>query len=207
MTGPHTNRNDASGRAGMARGRQPVDVRQVLQSLPRRTPSEDLKVQLRVLASREASRRRTVPQGKFAAMWHHFNEWMSELMRPIAIPTAGGFVSALLLFGMLSPSLAVRGVAVESVDIPTGLYIGASVESSLPLAYEGESLLVEVALDKEGRMIDYSVPEGQLSSPSLRRSIENHLLTMVFNPATTFGQPTAAKLKVWLRTNRIDIRG
>jgi hypothetical protein len=160
-----------------------------------------------VVASREASRRRTVPQGGFAALWFHFNQWFSELMRPIAIPTAGGFLSALLLFGVLSPSLFVRGAVTRSADIPTVLYMVPSVKSSLPLEYEGEETLVEVALDEEGRLIEYSMPQGQVASLEARRSLENHLLTMVFNPAVVFGQPTASKLKIWLRSNRIDIRG
>jgi hypothetical protein len=166
-----------------------------------------LKLRLRVIGSREASRRRTVPHGKLAALWFYFNQWITELMRPIAIPTAGGFVSALVLFGALSPSLVVRGAVAETADIPTVLYMEPSVKSSLPLVYEGEAMLVEVALDEAGRLIDYSMPAGDASSREVRLSIENHLLTMVFNPAVVFGQPTASKLKIWMRNNRIDIRG
>lgn len=202
--GPEPVRNRQSGRPDRL---ELSDLRQLLKSLPDRTPSEDLKLRLRVAASREASRRRTVPQGTIPALWYHFNQWMSELMRPIAIPTAGGFLSALLLFGVLSPSLFVRGAVTRSADIPTVLYMEPSVKSSLPLEYDGEAMLVEVALDQEGRLIDYSVPLGRVSSPEARRSIENHLLTMVFNPAVVFGQPTASKLKIWLLSNRIDIRG
>ena len=47
---------------------------------------------------------------------------MGELMRPLAIPTAGGFAAALVLFSMLAPSLAVRGGSVSTADTPTGLY-------------------------------------------------------------------------------------
>jgi hypothetical protein len=212
MTASDNFRNEGS--AAASRSRAPVrerqsitDVRQLLRALPRRSPPDDLRVRLQVLASREASRRRTVPEGTLAALWFHFNQWFAELMRPIAIPTAGGFLSALLLFGVLSPSLFVRGTVTESADIPTVLYMEPSVKSSLPLEYEGEAMLVEVALDQEGRLIDYSVSQGRVGSLGNRRSIENHLLTMVFNPAVVFGQPTASKLKIWLRSNRIDIRG
>lgn len=211
MTASDDNRTNSSAAhsrsRAMARDRQSIpDVQRLLRSLPNRGVPEHLKVGLRVIASREASRRRTVPQGKLAALWFHFNQSFNELMRPIAIPTAGGFLSALLLFGVLSPSLFVRGTVRDIVDIPTGLYMEPSVKSTLPLNYDGEAMLVEVALDEYGRLIDYS-PVGSLSSVEERRSIENHLLTMVFNPAVVFGQPTASKLKIWLRNNRIDIRG
>lgn len=214
MTGPDKYRNESSaarsgGRAA-ARDRQSItsNIRPVLKSLPSRQPPEDLKVRLRVIASKEASRRRTIPQGKFAALWYHFSQWTSELMRPVAIPTAGGFISALLLFGVLSPSLFVRAVATPVADVPTALYMEPSVKSSLPLEYDGEATLVEVALDQQGRLIDYSISDGTSSSKESRRSLENHLLTMVFSPATVFGQPTPSKMKIWLlRSNRIDIRG
>lgn len=183
------------------------DVRQLLKNLPVRTPSVDLKLRLRVAASREASHRRTVPQGLLPAMGYHLNQCISMLMRPMAIPTAGGFLSALLLFGVLSPSLFVRGTVRTSTDIPTGLYLEPSVKSSLPLEYDGEAMLVEVALDQQGRLIEYSVSPGTRATPEVMRSIENHLLTMVFNPAVVFGQPTASKMKIWLLNNRIDIRG
>jgi hypothetical protein len=212
MTGSDNYRNQSSAAGSrsraQARDRQSIaDISGLLKSLPQRTPPVDLKIRLKVLASREASRRRTVPQGSFAALWFHFNQWFSELMRPIAIPTAGGFFSALLLFGVLSPSLFVRGAVTRSADTPTVLYMVPSVKSSLPLEYEGEAMLVEVVLDEEGRLVEYSVPEGHVASQEARRSLENHLLTMVFNPAVVFGQPTASKLKIWLRSNRIDIRG
>ena len=208
MTDNCRNESSAGRRSrALGYGRQPItDVRQLLASLPTHVPPEDLRMRLRVTASREASRRRTVPEGTFAALWYHFNQWFSELMRPIAIPTAGGFFSAILLFGVLSPSLFVRGAVTQSADIPTVLYMEPSVKSSLPLEYDGEEALVEVALDQEGRLIEYSMPHGRVA-PEERRSIENHLLTMVFNPAVVFGQPTASKLKIWLRSNRIDIRG
>lgn len=213
MTGPDNDRNQSSAALSRsratARDRQSVTntVRPLLKSLPNRTPPEDLQVRLRVIASREASRRRTMPQGKLAALAYHLNQWMAELMRPLAIPTAGGFVSALLLFGVLSPSLFVRAAVTATADTPTVLYTEPSVKSSLPLEYDGEAMLVEVALDEEGRLIEYSISAGGTSTREVRRSIENHLLTMVFNPAVVFGQPTASKMKIWLRSNRIDIRG
>jgi hypothetical protein len=58
-------------------------------------------------------------------------------------------------------------------------------------------------------MTDYSIPKAWhlKSSPELRRSIESHLITMVFNPATSFGQPTSGRIRLWFRTSRIDIKG
>ena len=77
-----------------------------------RRPSADLAMRLRVLASQESARRRSR-----ASLRQSLRTWLIDfrlmadnLMRPLAIPTAGGFVSALLLFGVLAPRLATRGV-------------------------------------------------------------------------------------------------
>ena len=74
---------------------------------PRLTPPARLATELQVLASRE--RMRQLSRGTYTALFHY---WMAEmrlffdnLMRPIAIPFAGGLVSAVFLFTMLMPTL------------------------------------------------------------------------------------------------------
>lgn len=185
------------------------NIRGALRSLPKRAPSPDLKMRLRVLASHESSRRQQASKRRATRWTHRLNMWLGELMRPLAIPTAGGFAAALVLFSMLAPSLAVRGASVGTADTPTGLYTVASVKSTMPFGYEGQDLLVDVSVDEFGRMVDYSIPEAHYlkSSPELRRNIENQLITMVFNPATSFGQPTSGRIRLWFRTSRIDIKG
>jgi hypothetical protein len=184
-------------------------IRRALRSMPVRVPPADLDLRLRVTASREASRRRLSANGRVSFWQERVRMWFADLMRPLALPTAGGFVSAVILFGLLAPNLAVRDVSAQTADIPTSLYTEASVKSSLPLGYDGAEMLVDVTVDEEGRMVEYFLPEDVpvKSTPELRRNIENHLLTMVFTPATTFGQPTASRLKIWLRNSRIDVRG
>lgn len=183
-------------------------LRAALKSLPPQMPPPDFRVRLQVLASKEAARQRELRAGKLAFWLRQCRQWVDDLMRPIAIPTAGGFASALLLFAVLAPSIAARSVPVSLVDVPTVLYTEASVKSSLPFGYDGQEVVVELSLDEGGRMVDYSLPESaKTSSPEIRRYIENHLLTMQFIPATAFGQPTAAKLRIWFRSNRIDVRG
>ena len=220
MTGPEMQRESSSSESPRRSRRHAVQcsvgagqlsdvrLRTTLKSLPVQAPPPDLRVQLQVLASREASRQRQIRSGRLAFWFRELRHWMDELMRPLAIPTAGGFVSALLLFAVLAPSLAVRGVPASLVDVPTALYTEASVKSLLPFGYDGGELVVELTVDEGGRMVDYSLPQApHTSTPEMRRYIENHLLTMQFTPATTFGQPTPTKLRIWFRSNRIDVRG
>ena len=198
--------------SGAVRGTGDVDIRQIrqaLRSMPQRIAPPELDLKLRVLASQQASYRRQTRGSRAVAVWQRVRSWANELMRPVALPTAGGFASAVVLFGLLAPSLALRSAPVEPFDIPTALYTEASVKSSLPLAYDGDEMLVELTVDEAGRMVDYSLPahvQAQFPMPA-RRNIENHLLTMVFNPATTFGQPIAGRVRIWLRNSKITIRG
>ena len=211
MIRSHSGRDDSAARLP-GRGTGEIDIRQIqqaLRSMPRRMAPSDLHTNLQVIGSQEASRRRTTRGSRAVALWNRVRTQVNELMRPVALPTAGGFASAIVLFGLLAPSLALRSAPVDPDDIPTGLYTEVSVKSSLPLAYDGDEMLVELTVDEEGRMVDYSLPaHTQVQFPMpMRRNIENHLLTMVFNPATTFGQPIAGRVRIWLRNSKITIRG
>lgn len=187
-------------------------LREALKGVRPQVAPRDLHIRLRVQASREASRRRQVVAS--AGWW---NGWISDLrvtvnnmMRPLAIPTAGGFVSALMLFGMLAPGLAVRSMPGTGIaDVPTVLYTEPSVKRHLPLDLEGQDIVVELTVDYEGRMLDYSIPSINRMSPELRRSLESALLTMEFTPATTFGQRTSGKVRIWFQfhNSSIDVRG
>jgi hypothetical protein len=187
------------------------ELRRAVQALPVRTPPADLNLRLRVVASREAARQRAAGSwwklaGACASDWRL---WANNLMRPLAIPTAGGFVSALLLFGILAPNFQVPGNVVSANDdVPTGLYTEASVKRFMPVGFEGDDVVVELTIDDQGRMVDYSLPElQQRTSRAMRKSLENRLLLMEFNPATSFGQPTAGKVRVYFRSSRIDVKG
>lgn len=184
-----------------------------LKSLPARTPPESLTVRLRVTASQEAVRRRT--RVSLPVFWRHLlglaRLRSHNLMRPLAIPTAGGFVSALLLFAMLAPGLMVQGSSISATsneDVPTGLYTGASLRSFVPLDFTHQEVDIELTIDGQGRIVDYEIPNGRiLKCPALRRAIEKNLLFTQFNPATSFGQPMTGKVRLSFRTSRIDVKG
>jgi hypothetical protein len=189
--------------------REHSDVRNLLRGLPEREPAADLRMRLRVLASKESSRRRA------RATWYQLTRtWVSDfallannLMRPLAIPTAGGFVSALLLFGVLAPTLATPGAVVAGQDVPTVLYTEASVRSLTPFGFHNVALTVEVTIDGEGRVIDYSIPSEFPENSDLHRSIGNNLLFTQFTPVRNFGQPIKAKVRISFQSSHIDVRG
>jgi hypothetical protein len=132
---------------------------------------------------------------------------MHNLMRPLAIPAAGGLVSALVLFSILTPPLTI-GVVSANNDIPTVLYTEASLKS-VPFVYGDDDIVVELTIDEQGNMVDYKLPTRSHldESPDLRRLFESNLLFTKFTPATTFGQPMVGKVRISFRASRIDVKG
>jgi hypothetical protein len=189
---------------------QHVQVRRALRNLPVLAPPEDLSARLYVMASRERARR--LSKSSPAAAWRHYGDriWlcMDNLMRPLALPFAGGLVSALLLFCMLVPNILMHRYP-STHDVPTGLYTEAAVKSISPFGFNDDDFVVEVIVDGQGRMVDYSIAaHGQhlTNDLELRRSIENNLLFTEFTPATAFGQPTFSRIFLSFYRSHINVK-
>lgn len=184
-------------------------LRQSLKSMPAPVPPADLSMRLRVAASQEGSRRQRRSALGLWKIWQadlHLS--IQNLFRPLVIPTAGGFVSAVVLFAVLAASPSMRVVSADTgFDVPTALYREASVYSYLPLDFDEQDVVVELTVDQRGQMLDYELPDHEYAPPALRRSIEKHLLTMQFNPARSFGKATHGRVRIWFRTSRIDVKG
>ncbi len=186
-------------------------LRSSLAALPRIQAPEELTMRLRVAASRHLAERRRWESWRTAIVyWFDLARvWTANLMRPVAIPAAGGLLTAVLLFSMLAPTLAVRAASTGE-DVPTILSTEAAVkQSTLSFGIIEEDIVVDVLVDDNGRMIDYSAPPGQVwqHNPRLRRYIENTLLCTQFTPATTFGQPRTGRVRITLRGNSVEVRG
>src|SRR3974390_3187411 len=89
-------------------------VVQALRSLPRLRPPAKLNSSLRVIASREVQR---LVRGRSLTRMDRFRLSFDNLMRPLALPFAGGVFSAVILFSMwVVPSYPVR--ASSTFDVP-----------------------------------------------------------------------------------------
>ncbi len=184
---------------------QMMYLRKAVASLPMAAPPPELTVRLRVMASRERARvlARRHPLGFAAAK---IELWIENMMRPLALPFAGGIVAAMLLFSMLVPTFTPRTRA--GADVPVGLFTEPAVKLQTPFGFGDAEIGVEVLVDGHGRMIDYTITQGEdlVKDPELRRRIENNLLFTTFTPATAFGQPTPGKIYLYFRSSEIDVR-
>jgi hypothetical protein len=179
---------------------------QMLRAIPSRMPPPGLTTSLRVVASRERCRR------VGAAWMDRFHLFATNLMRPLALPFAGGVFSTVVLFSMLAPFYPVHGES--NSDIPTMLSTEATIRGIGPIGTTRDDVIVDVIVmpnsDGYGRVVDYTIvsPHGAPMDEALRRNIENWLLFTEFTPATSFGQPTSSKIRLYLQqSSHIDVKG
>jgi hypothetical protein len=191
-------------------------LREGLRSMNAAPMPVGLTARLRVLASHEQARQ-TVRVNLTART----REWRSRiklvsdnLMRPVALPFAGGLLSAMLLFTMLVPSLSFAhnffGDDPPSAifTYPDGKVVGAvgyipKIEFSSTPRSDNDTVL-ELTIDERGRVADYSVQNGQLT-PDMKSMI----LWSTFTPATVFGQPTWSKVQVYFHSDiySVNVKG
>jgi hypothetical protein len=188
-------------------------LRQGVRRLPARRPPAQLTRALLGIASRDRGRRVA-----WLSFTHAFETWslrtrmtVKNMMRPMAVPVAGGLISALLLFATILPDFA-REVHPIRNDVPSGLtvsFTGASVKDASWPVIGDTNIVVDLTIDENGRLTDYSIVSGAtlIRDETMRRRFESALLLSQFTPATMFGHPTAGKVRVSFRTSHIEIRG
>ncbi len=182
------------------------DLRRSLKSLPVSPVPSRLQTQLQIVSSRERARwnaTKTLPLA--------LRTWVIDirlaidnLMRPLAVPFAGGLASALLLFGILVPTLGFRPVV--SNDVPLGLYTAATLVEVSPVGLNSDETVVELFVDAKGQATDYSVQRGQVS-PALQADLNHIMFSARFTPATWFGQPTKGTVLISFRRDQYVVRG
>jgi anti-sigma factor (TIGR02949 family) len=186
--------------------RELSELRNGLKSLPQTAVPERLRTRLQVLASHERARwnaTKTLPLA--------LRTWAVDLklagdnlMRPLALPLAGGLASALLLFGLLVPTLGFRPSVLN--DVPTGFYTAATLVEVAPTGISNDEAVVALYVDAKGQATDYSVQQGKVS-PEMQADLTKMMFFSRFTPATWFGQPTNGKVLVSFRRINCVVRG
>jgi hypothetical protein len=196
-----------------ARLKELVELRKLLRGLPEERIPVKLASQLQVMASREQARR-------IRTRWQNCLSWMrlviDNMMRPVAIPLAGGITTALVLFSMLAPYLTVRAANFDSrTDVPFDWLStqGTMIETPLleglePFGFRGDEVEVLLTIDSNGQITDYSCANGKIDREVID-NIGNSLLFSSFEPPTMFGRPMSGKIRVRFRKvgDHIVVRG
>jgi len=179
-------------------------LRTGLRNLPRKTISPLLATRLRVIASRELSRqrlRRNV-RARLTDFGSRLKLAFDNLLRPLAVPAAGGILASFFCFSVIVDTLHVHPDWRN--DIPVGLYTEVTMAESSPFSFAGNDIIVQLTVDEKGNVTDYAVPDPRASAEDIRE-IGNLVLYTTFTPAVSFGQKVSSKILVSL--HHIDVRG
>ena len=188
-------------------------VRAALRSMNRAPMPSALAASLRVMASHERQRLLLAAPSNRLRYWSDRAWlWFDNLMRPFALPAAGGVLSALVLFSILVPSLSFQHNFADSAlfTYPDGevvIQVSNGVYSPLGLSEEAlrkenvprlervgaisadDANVVTLTIDENGRVSDYSLARGRLTS-----DLMNIIMFSQFKPATFLGVPTPSKV-------------
>jgi len=175
--------------------------RTALRGLAKPSVPRELRGKLMVLASHELARRRT--RLTWSARYEHWRGIaalrLGHLMRPIALPVAGGLVSALLMFSLLIPSVTYAHFS--TVEPPSPVFTdpegqmvreveNPKLERAIGPTIAGKVVVV-LDIDDRGHVQDYTVTQGVITP-----EVQNLILFSQFTPATMFGRPTRGQIRV-----------
>jgi hypothetical protein len=180
--------------------------RTVLRAVPMEQVPAELQMRLRVDASRELARwksTRTLPL-TLRSWTQNLRLAADNLMRPLALPFAGGVVSALFLFALLLPSLGFKPPVRN--DVPIAFYTAATLVSVPGFGINNAETVVMLYVDDRGQAMDYAVERGALT-PEMQSDLTQMMMFSRFTPATWFGQPTNGKVLVSFRRINYVVHG
>ena len=179
-------------------------LRTGLKSLPEKSLSPLLRTRLSVIASRERSRQALCRDltARLTELRSRAKLVFDNLLRPIAVPAAGGMLASFLCFGVIVDTLHVHPEWQN--DIPVGLYTQVTIDDVSPFSVAGKDVIVQLTVDKDGKVSDFEVPQGS-GTPEEMLEIGNLVFYSSFSPATAFGQPVTGKILVSI--HHINIRG
>ena len=191
------------------------EVRTMLRGLKPIPVPADLTARLRVAASHDRQRR--LAQATLGSRWHSIRDRLQlaldNMMRPLALPFAGGVVSSIMMFGMLVPSLTFHHAFADQVLFthpdgevvmmtPNGMYSSAPESENAPriqrpdLAPPETANVVDLDVDVRGRVSSWSLVQGELTPDLVTIILIGH-----FNPATNMGVPIPSKVRAFQLRN------
>ena len=185
-----------------------VEVRSLrtgLKSVPQMPVPSLAAMRVKVTASRERSRlllRRDIAT-HLKELKARAKLFTDHLLRPFAVPAAGGLLASFLCFGAIVDALNLR-IQQGWSDMPVGLFSSVSIDDLSPFSFPGTDVIVQLTVDEQGRVSDFSVPQGNVTQSEMQE-IGNLVLYSSFHPARAFGQPVASKILVSI--HHINIRG
>ena len=182
--------------------------RAILRKMAQTPVPQGLAAQLSVMASHERERQlaRVNVHERLRRLTSKIDLAFENLMRPVALPLAGGLLSTLLVFGLMMPSLSFshQTGGDDFSTLPQGSIVtnpydqGADDDArDFPIFASPDQPnsdyvnIVNLTIDESGRVADWSVVRGQITD-----EMKSIIVLGRFVPATTFGVRTSGTIQV-----------
>jgi len=134
---------------------------------------------------------------------------LENLFQPVLLPFAGGGLGAMLvivlMLGAGTPRVSnIPDVPVDFVALPR--VTPPRVQELAPMNFDtgNQPLVLVTYVNAQGQVTSYTVLSGQPSPLQMER-LDRMMYFSLFQPATSFGQPTSGRLVLSFR--RITVRG
>lgn len=173
-------------------------MRTMLSEAGRVAPPEDLALAIRLRISRETSMN-----------WaERLRLRVQDMLQPLAVPALAGICSAFFMFAVLIHSFAIPRITYVSDDVPLYLLTTSARATSMAsldgIKTDDQGIYIEVQVDAAGRVADFHLLTP-VKDPQTLAKIQNALIFMRFEPATTFGIPRSGSAV--LSYTNISIKG
>jgi hypothetical protein len=172
---------------------QMEEMGQALRLLPAAAPPKDLAFQIQLGISQERLRRQAP-----GWWWRIRSRWGD-----VAAPALSGIFAAIVMFGLFLPQMPIT-LGVRQNDTPLFVRTPARLRGTGPmeLVTRAEDLMVQVLVDRNGRVADYRIVDG-IYTPQDVRDLRNRLLFTQFDPARANGVPRPERLLLAFRSVRV----
>ena len=165
-----------------------------LHHLSRQQVTPQLALRLRVQVSQDLHRN----------VLQRFMVRLENLFQPVLLPFVAGSLVALICIGLMLGEGTPRVSNIP--DVSVGFVTPPRVQELAPMNFDtgNQPLVLVTYVNAQGQVTSYRVLSGR-PSPLLMQRLDRMMYFSLFQPATSFGQPTSGRVVLSFR--RITVRG
>jgi hypothetical protein len=165
-----------------------------LRELRRQQVPQDLALRLRVQMSQELHRN----------LFQRLLVRLENMFRPVLFPSVAGSVVALICIVLMLGAGTPQASNIPDVPFVTPPRI--QVLPPVNLDAGAQPLVLVTYVNAQGRVTKYKIISGQ-QTPGLMQRLDQMMYYSLFQPATSFGQPTSGRVVLSLPAQTITVRG
>jgi hypothetical protein len=188
-------------------------LQQLLAKTDRVAPPSTLSVEIRMALAR--ARENSNPVHWLRRLYDRADMMRQNILAPLAIPAAGGLISAIMIFTMVLPTYAtgpLRNLLGVMDQMPAMSFQPARIDTLAGFSVSGlgdstskAGVVVEATVGVDGDVVDYRILAGP-DNAAVRRSLDQILLMSRFHPEVSFGRRIAGG-RVIMSFSSVDVKG